>query len=116
MSDDPATREPRSKDGATGETIINDPMLVASTMHSNFLENAPFAMVLAALVELNGGNRSTLTYAMGLFTVARLSHAFGINGGKAALKFRQFGFMASTGTLVGLAGWATYLVKGYWGM
>lgn len=108
-------RESRSKDAASGETIINDPMLVATTAHRNFLENAPFAMGLAALIELNGGSRSTLTYIMGMFTAARLSHAFGINGGTAAIRFRQAGFLASTGTLVGLAGWSAYLVKGYWG-
>lgn len=52
-----------------------------------------------------------LAGVMGLFTLARISHAVGINGGMAMLRARQFGFFASSGVLVGLSSWGMYLVR-----
>lgn len=77
----------------------------------------PLALALAAIVELNGGSRKALTWALSILTVARVLHAdFGI------MQKRQYGFGRSPGfwltqsVVGGLAGYAAYLVKAYWGL
>lgn len=116
LSDDPATGSSVAVDDQTPDQRFSDPLLIATTVHKNFIENAPFAMIFAALVELNGGDRRKLAGILGLFTLARISHAVGITGGTKMMKFRQFGFFASTFSLLGLSSWGAFLVKGYWGL
>lgn len=116
LADDPATSTSITKDGQTGQKRYDDPVLVATSVHKNFIENAPLAILFAALVELNGGDRRALAGILGLFTVARVSHMVGVQGGMPMLKLRQFGFFASMGSILGLSSWGAFLVKGYWGL
>jgi len=81
----------------------------------NFAENVPLALALAAIVELNGGSRKALTWALSALTVARILHA------EAGLMIKDYmgwgrapGYFGTQGVIAGLAGYAAYLVKGYW--
>ncbi|TVY57650.1 hypothetical protein LCER1_G001145 [Lachnellula cervina] len=90
-----------------------------SPLPSNFLENVPLAFIFLALCELNGGNRKYLNYVMGAFLALRVAHvegglmlqgSFGTNG-----VGRPVGYFGSVGVVTGLATYAAYLAKGYWG-
>lgn len=105
LNNDPATFDPQS-----------DPLYIATRSHANFLENVPIALVLSALAELNGANRRTLHYALGTFFAVRIAHVeFGLTRRRSAGWGRVLGFYGTQTFLVGMAGWAAWLVKGYWG-
>ncbi|TVY43082.1 hypothetical protein LSUB1_G001228 [Lachnellula subtilissima] len=96
-----------------------DTLQTAVRCQGNFLENVPLAFIFLALCELNGGSRKNLNYAMGVFFALRIAHAegglmlqgsYGTNG-----VGRPIGYFGSTGVVTGLAAYAAYLVKGYWG-
>ncbi len=54
-------------------------MIVAIRRHANFIEYVPLAIILLALVELNGGSK-TLLHALGVaLLAARLVHPFGLD-------------------------------------
>jgi uncharacterized membrane protein YecN with MAPEG domain len=94
-------------------------LAVLTRCQANFIENVPFAFILATICELNGGKRKSLNYLLGALFVLRVAHADGgmmLNG-----KFggggvgRPIGFFGTIGTLAGLAGYAAWLVRGFWG-
>ncbi|KAI8624389.1 membrane-associated, eicosanoid/glutathione metabolism protein [Xylariaceae sp. FL1651] len=96
------------------EARLQNKLYLASRCHQNFVENVPFAFVLAALAELNGGDRKTLTGLMSALFVFRVLHGdFGLN--KGLCSGRPIGYFGTLATIGSLAGYAAYLVKGYWG-
>ncbi|KAI1078460.1 membrane-associated, eicosanoid/glutathione metabolism protein [Whalleya microplaca] len=89
-------------------------LYLATRCHQNFIENVPLGLMLAAFAELNGGSRTRLTYALSaLFTFRLLHSEFGLIKGLGL--GRPIGYYGTMGTLAWLAGYATYLVKSYWG-
>lgn len=83
----------------------------------NFAENVPLALALAGIVELNGGSRKVLTAALSVLFVARVLHAeLGIMTKGHQGIGRPAGHFGTQGVIAGLAGYAAYLVKGYWGL
>lgn len=93
----------------------DDKLAAAVRAQVNFTENVPLALLLAAFVELNGGSRKALTYALSALTVFRIVHAeFGIMGKGHIGNGRPIGFFGTQGVVVGLAAYAGYLVQGYW--
>ncbi len=90
-------------------------LLAASRAQANFAENVPLALALAVIVELNGGSRKALTWALSALVVSRLLHAeAGLMLKDSVGPGRPAGFVGTQGVLIGLAGYAAYLVKGYW--
>ncbi|RYO82571.1 hypothetical protein DL766_000215 [Monosporascus sp. MC13-8B] len=88
----------------------------ASRCHANFIENVPLAFIFAAAAELNGGSRRALAGALGSLFVLRVLHSeFGLlqEGGMGF--GRGVGHSGTLGIELGLAGYAAYLAKGYWG-
>ena len=84
--------------------------------HENFAENVPLALFLASVVELNGGDRRVLTGGLATLLIARIIHVeLGLRAPKSTGNGRPVGHLTSLGTILGLAGYAAYLVKGYWG-
>lgn len=82
----------------------------------NFAENVPLALLIAGIVELNGGSRRVLTTALSTLCVARVLHAeFGIMAKGYIGMGRRVGHVATQTVVVGLSGYVAYLVKGYWG-
>ncbi|KAH8778256.1 membrane-associated, eicosanoid/glutathione metabolism protein [Hyaloscypha sp. PMI_1271] len=97
-----------------------DPLHVAIRCHSNFLDTVPLAFIFLTTAELNGGNRKALNYVMASLLALRIAQAEG--GLRLQGKFgnngigRPVGYFGSMGVLGGLAGYAAFLAKGYWGL
>jgi uncharacterized protein len=70
--------------------------------HANFVEYAPFFLILLALVEMAAGSATWLWLVAIVFIVGRLMHAFGMDrpGGNG---LRVGGMAATWLTLLGLA-------------
>lgn len=100
-------------------SIIFTPWKCILTTQYPSIENVPLAFILLGVAELNGGNRKGLNYAMAALFALRLAHS------EAGLRLRgKFGggglgrpvaYFGTSGVLIGLGGYAAYLVKGYWG-
>ena len=82
----------------------------------NFAENIPLALAVASIVELNGGNRKALTAGLSVLLAARILHAECGIMLKNNLGFGRLpGFLTTQAFIMGMSGYAAYLVKGYWG-
>ena len=113
MKSDKYIGEQSGKSSTDGEP---DSLQVASRCHNNFIENVPYALLLAGVVELNGGNRKVLNGALGALLLLRILHVeFGLLGPKNVAFGRPVGYFGTQGYIAGMAGYAAYLVKGYWG-
>ncbi|KAK8050568.1 MAPEG family-domain-containing protein [Apiospora phragmitis] len=99
-----------------GEQLSDSKLFVASRAHQNYAENVPLAFALAAVVELNGGNRKILTGALGALFAFRVLHAeLGMQREDALGVGRPVGYYGTLASMLGLAGYAAFLVKGFWG-
>ncbi|CAK4032899.1 Hypothetical predicted protein [Lecanosticta acicola] len=113
-----STADPKSTDPLATPSASPDLLQAACRAQGNFAENVPFALIFAALAELNGGNKTVLSTALGMLLVARVMHAdFGImNTKKNFAGFgRPVGFLTTAAVMAGLAGYAAVLSRGYWG-
>ena len=77
--------------------------------HANFVESAPFVLVLIAALEATGGTNNWLWGLGILYIVGRLAHGLGMDGGSLG-KGRMVGTLITFVTLIGLAGWALWRV------
>lgn len=104
-------RLPSDTDGAEPNVLQ-----LENRAHANFVENVPIAFIVAAAAELNGANRKVLNYAFGALFLLRVLHVeLGIKGKETVGFGRPLGFFGTQAFVAGLAGYTTYLVKGYWG-
>jgi uncharacterized protein len=76
--------------------------------HANYAENMPIFLILLALLELAGGNKWALWGAGIAFILARIVHAFGMDG-PTRLRLRVVGMMVGTLVLIGLAAYAIFI-------
>ena len=107
-----------SKSSEAADTASNeiDPLEIAVRSHSNYVENIPMALLAAAIVELNGGNRKLLSGGLAALLLFRILHVeFGMRSPQANAPGRLIGHLGTAGFLGGMSAYATYLVKGYWG-
>jgi uncharacterized protein len=77
--------------------------------HANFVESAPFVLILIAALEASGFAGQWLYYIGVLYIVGRLAHGLGMDGG-ALEKGRMVGTLITLLTLLGLAGYALWRV------
>ena len=77
--------------------------------HANFVESAPFVLILIAALELTVGTNNWLWSLGILYIVWRLAHGLGMDGGSLG-KGRMVGTLITFVTLLGLAGWALWRV------
>ena len=77
--------------------------------HANFVESAPFVLILIAALELTVGTNNWLWSLGILYIVGRLAHGLGMDGGSLG-KGRMVGTLITFVTLLGLAGWALWCV------
>ena len=80
----------------------NEAVIRRTRAHSNFVENAPFVLLLVGVIELSGRGDPWLAYVAGIFMLGRVAHAFGMDGGSLS-KGRMIGTIISMLTLMGLA-------------
>jgi uncharacterized protein len=106
----------------TSSSAGTDSLFIASRCHQNFIENVPFALLLSAIVEMNGGNRKVLTGGLAALLFFRVVHAeFGLRGqdskGNDGMGWgRPVGAFGTLGFVLSMGGYAGWLVKGYWGL
>jgi uncharacterized membrane protein YecN with MAPEG domain len=92
-----------------------DPLYAAIRTQANFLEITPWALVLAAILELNGIKRSTLNYALATLFVLRVWHGEGgiMPKGRRGLG-RLFGYWGSMFWMTWAAVLNVQLSKSVW--
>jgi uncharacterized protein len=69
----------------------------------NYVESAPFVLILIAAIELSGRGGTWLAIVSGLYLLARIAHAFGMDNDVATNPLRGFGIGVTMLTLLGLA-------------
>ncbi len=87
-------------------------LLEAMRRHANLVEYVPFALILMALLEINGGSSTLLHSLGGVLLVSRLIHPFGIRANDVNRLPRLIGTLGSFGVLIVAAG---VLIWGYFG-
>lgn len=68
----------------------------------NFVESAPFVLVLIAAIELSGKGGVWLPWVAGIFIIGRVLHAIGMDS-ETGNKPRMIGVLITMLTLLGLA-------------
>jgi uncharacterized membrane protein YecN with MAPEG domain len=72
---------------------------------ANFIENAPFMLILTGALELSGASHIVLAAVTAIFIVARISHAVGMDSPELR-RWRIYGMMGTAPVNLGLAIWA----------
>ncbi|KAK5046806.1 hypothetical protein LTR84_007160 [Exophiala bonariae] len=81
-------------------------LLIASRSHGNFVENVPFALLVASVAEANGAGRGTLIGAHALLFFFRVAHVeYGIRAKDSLGWGRPVGYF---GTLIWIASMSAY--------
>lgn len=78
--------------------------------HGNFAEYTPLALILIAMLELNGANAWAVNGIAGAFVLGRILHAIAFSTAQGMLKFRQAGTLLTLSSLLVGAGWNVWLV------
>jgi len=86
----------------------NPRMLARSRAHANFVEYAPFFLILLGLIEYARGPESWLWGISALFMAARIAHPLGMER-PAPNPLRGGGILVTWVVLLILAGYALYL-------
>lgn len=80
----------------------NEALIRRMRAHSNFVESAPFVLILIAAIELSGKGSPWLAYVAGAYMICRIAHAFGMDSGSNN-PLRFIGTIATMLSLLGLA-------------
>ncbi len=89
----------------------SEPLIRRMRAQANFVESTPFVLILIAVIELAGKGQPWLPYVAGLYIIARVAHAFGMDGGSLS-KGRMIGTIISMLTLIGLSAVAVLVSVG----
>lgn len=89
----------------------NENLIRRMRAQANFVENAPFVLILLAAIELSGRGEPWLAWVAGLFIIGRVAHGFGMDGGSMQVG-RMIGTLISMLTLLGLAVVAALIAAG----
>ena len=89
----------------------NENLIRRMRAQANFVESAPFVLILLAAIELSGRGDPWLAWVAGLFIIGRIAHAFGMEGGSMQIG-RLIGTLISLLTLLGLAVVAALIAAG----
>lgn len=84
----------------------NERLIRRMRAQANFVEFTPFVLILIFLIELSTGTSMLLWGVMALYMLARIAHAFGMDGNAMA---RGAGIAVTMLVLLGLAGYAVYV-------
>ncbi|MBA3669197.1 MAG: MAPEG family protein [Sphingomonas sp.] len=80
----------------------HDALLRRMRAQSNYIENAPFFLILLGALESSGGDFSILAAAAVIFFLARIAHAIGMDGG-VVQRWRTIGMAGQMIALIALA-------------
>jgi uncharacterized membrane protein YecN with MAPEG domain len=85
----------------------HEPLLRRMRAQANFIEHAPFVLILIGALELSGANAIALAVIAAAFVLARISHGIGMDGVDLH-RWRAVGMITSSLITVGLALWAIF--------
>ena len=95
--------------GSTGISIglgDSEELLVANRRHGNFVEFVPMALILMALLEMNGV-ASTASHAFGVvLVISRICHPLGLKVGVTTHPLRAVGAIGTVLVTVVLSVWS----------
>ena len=80
----------------------NEKVIRRMRAHANYVESAPFVLILLAVIELAGRGDTWLAYVAAAYFIGRIAHGFGMEGGSFGIG-RTIGTLITLLTLVGLA-------------
>ncbi len=90
----------------------NNPLLTCRMRaQANFAEYTPFVLILMALIEISGGPKSWLWGIGIVYLLARIVHAFGMDGRTKASPLRSVGALVTWLVLLGLGLWAIWMAS-----
>ncbi len=99
----------RTKEGVSIGDGGNEALIRRMRAHANFVESAPFVLVLIAAIEATSGTANWL-WGIGIaYIIGRLAHGLGMDGGTFG-SGRMVGTLITMLSLLGLAGYALYSV------
>lgn len=84
----------------------NEKVIRRMRAQANFTEYTPFVLILIALIEVAAGTSTWLWAVMAVYMLARIAHAFGMDG---VARARPVGIMLTLLIMAGLAGYAVYI-------
>ncbi len=82
----------------------DDVLALAIRVHGNFVEYVPFALILLAIIEMNGAEPWRLHLIGAALVIGRLLHVYGLSRGRAGLPTRRYGMIATMAVFVGAGG------------
>jgi uncharacterized membrane protein YecN with MAPEG domain len=83
----------------------HEPLLRRMRAQANFIENAPFFLILLAALEISAASRPLLAGIALVFLIGRIIHAIGMESSEMR-RWRTAGMMATTFTMLAVALWA----------
>ncbi|MFB3101678.1 MAG: MAPEG family protein [Alphaproteobacteria bacterium] len=86
----------------------DDALTRAMRVHGNFTEYVPFALLLMALAEIQGGSGLFIHVLGTVLIVCRLSHAYAITATTGQNPFRFIGFVGTFCVIFAAGGYSIY--------
>ena len=90
----------------------HEPLLRRMRAQANFIEHAPFVLILLLGLEISGANRIALAAIAVVFVIARILHGLGMDGGERQ-RLRMYGMMSSSLVTLTLIVWALACAVGF---
>ena len=87
----------------------HEPLLRRMRAQANYIESAPFVLVLIAGLEISGASRTGLALISAIYLLVRIAHAIGMEAAEKR-RFRQIGAMGTGFVMLGLGFWAIAFV------
>ena len=86
----------------------HEPLLRRMRAQANFIEHAPFFLILLGALELSGANRWVLAVIALVFVLTRIAHGIGMDADRDR-RWRAYGMIGSSLAGLVLASWALIL-------
>ena len=86
-----------------------EPLLRRMRAQANYIESAPFVLVLIAALEASGASRTGLGFIALIYLLVRVSHGIGMESADRR-RFREIGAMGTGFVMLALGFWAVGLV------
>ena len=83
----------------------HEPLLRRMRAQANYIESAPFVLVLIAALEISGASRTGLAAIAAIYVLVRIAHAIGMEAAEKR-RFREIGAMGTGVVMVALGVWA----------
>ena len=87
----------------------HEPLLRRMRAQANYIESAPFVLILIAALEMSGASRTGLGLIGAIYLLVRIAHAIGMEAAEKR-RWREIGAMGTGFVMLALSFWAIALV------